>query len=153
MPLLVPVVLSYTNDILKIGFKALGLEQSSKYDFDITRGILVFTPGNMPWSHGFYMSIFWSILAGVIIYLVYRERYAAITMGLVVLSHWLLDFLVHPPELPVLFNNSPKVGLGLWLSPQGYIVANIIEISLLAAGIALYVLYLKKKVTLPVKKS
>ncbi len=99
----------------------------------------------MPWSHGLFMSVVWSILIAGITYLIYRDRHSARVMGLVIMSHWLLDFIVHPPELPLLFTGSPIVGLGLWLSPQGYIISNILEVGMLAGGIALYVNHIKKK--------
>jgi len=41
---------------------------------------------------------------------------ASILVGLAVFSHWVLDFLVHRPDLP-LYDNSAKVGLGLWNIP------------------------------------
>ena len=35
-------------------------------------------------------------------------------MGAAVASHWLLDLVVHVPDLPLVGNDSPKLGLGLW---------------------------------------
>jgi hypothetical protein len=52
-----------------------------------------------------------------------------------VLSHWLLDFLVHRPDLP-LWPGGPKYGLGLWNS---WAASISIEVLLFAAGIWLYV--------------
>ncbi len=37
------------------------------------------------------------------------------------LSHWVLDWVAHAPDLPVLFNRSRRVGLGLQYSPEGTI--------------------------------
>jgi hypothetical protein len=55
-------------------------------------------------------------------------------LGLAVLSHWLLDFLVHLPDLD-LVNESYKVGLGLWRYPA---IETGVEFALVIAGLALY---------------
>jgi hypothetical protein len=49
-----------------------------------------------------------------------------------------LDFIVHGPDLPLLFGGSPLVGLGLWTSGPGLIISGILELGLLAGGIAVY---------------
>ncbi len=43
-----------------------------------------------------------------------HTRKTWLIVGLVVLSHFLLDGLVHVAGLPLVGENSPKVGLGLW---------------------------------------
>ena len=43
-------------------------------------------------------------------------RQASTVVGIAVFSHWILDLLVHRPDLP-LYNDSAKVGLGLWNFP------------------------------------
>jgi hypothetical protein len=124
--------------VLKYAFKAVGLENTGASYLDIKRGVYVLFPGNIPWSHGLFMSVVWSILAAMIAYLIYRNRRIAIVFGLVVSSHWLLDFLVHPPELPLLFTNSPLVGLGLWITPSGFTLASILEVTMIVGGLILY---------------
>ncbi len=152
MSFLVPIVLAYTNDILKLGFEAVGLEHSGDGLY-FRNGVEVFFPADIPWSHGLLMSVVWSILAAIIIYLLCHDRRTAGMMGLVVMSHWFLDFIVHPPELPLLFSNSPKVGLGLWMTPQGNLIAAIIEGVMMISSLVLYFLYLRRKITPPVKPS
>lgn len=139
VPLWTLVLAAYSNDVLKLGFKIVGLESDSASYMDIKRGVILLFPGNIPWSHGLFMSVVWSILAAVIAYLIYRNRRIASTFGIVVISHWLLDFIVHPPELPLLFNGSPITGLGLWSSSTGFLIAMILEATMLAGGLALYV--------------
>jgi len=39
-----------------------------------------------------------------------------VIVALLVVSHWVLDWLVHRPDLP-LYPGGPKVGLGLWNHP------------------------------------
>ncbi|MBN1660259.1 MAG: hypothetical protein JXA93_17810 [Anaerolineae bacterium] len=100
---------------------------------------------SIPWSHGLLMAVVWSIAGFVLAYLLLRDRQAAAVLGLVVFSHWILDFISHPmglgqelpPDLPLLFEGSPKVGLGLYNSVP---LALITEFGLFAAGIAVYLL-------------
>jgi hypothetical protein len=56
---------------------------------------------------------------------------AAIVIGCAVFSHWILDFVVHRPDLP-LYGDSAKVGLGLWNAPA---LAFGLEATLLFGGI------------------
>ncbi|MGQ0702374.1 MAG: hypothetical protein ACT4PM_04485 [Gemmatimonadales bacterium] len=51
-----------------------------------------------------------------------------------VFSHWLLDLVVHRPDLP-LYGNTAKVGLGLWDHPA---IALLLEAGLLFGGLWLY---------------
>ena len=62
-------------------------------------------------------------------------------IGVAVFSHWLLDFLVHRPDLP-LYDDTLKVGLGLWNYP---VVALSLEAALLFGGMILYL-----RVTTPI---
>ena len=55
-------------------------------------------------------------------------------VGLAVLSHWILDFVVHRPDLP-LYDDTAKVGLGLWNRPA---LAFGLEAALLFGGMLLF---------------
>lgn len=61
---------------------------------------------------------------------------AAALVAAAVFSHWLLDGLVHVPELPLAGADSMKVGLGLW---QNMPVALAVESAIVVAGLFLYV--------------
>jgi hypothetical protein len=141
-PLLVLLVASEVLDLLCFGFVALGIEKLGTSHTDLTRGLTVLTPASIPWSHGLFMSVGWSVIAAAIAYLIFRDRRTSGIIGLVVFSHWVLDFIVHLPDLPLFFDGSPKLGLGLWGSGPGLILSGILEMVLLAGGIALY---LRKK--------
>lgn len=72
----------------------------------------------MPWTHSLPGALAWS-LAGMVVYRAFDPRGgwgAAMLIGLCVFSHWVLDFLVHAPDLPLTFNGM-KVGLGWWDIP------------------------------------
>jgi membrane-bound metal-dependent hydrolase YbcI (DUF457 family) len=111
----------------------------------LDQGLKVLVPASIPWSHGLFMSVVWSVVAAAIAYLIYQDRRTSSIIGLVVFSHWVLDFIVHPGELPLFFNGSPTVGLGLWTSGPGLIVSGILEIGLLAGGIAIYLVTRKRE--------
>jgi len=94
-----------------------------------------------PYSHGLLASIAWSALAGVAIFIGYprlkkRKLRAAILVGTAAFSHWLLDALVHAPELPLAGASSMKVGLELW---QNMPVALVAEVFILVVGLCLFV--------------
>jgi hypothetical protein len=93
-----------------------------------------------PFSHGLLSSLAWSAVAGLLALACgsrltkHRSRAAALVAA-AVFSHWLLDALVHGPELPIAGAGSVKVGLGLW---QHMPVALAAEALILVAGLALY---------------
>jgi hypothetical protein len=87
----------------------------------------------MPWTHSLPAVIVWSVAAGLLASAALRlSTRAAVLIGAVVFSHWVLDLVVHRPDLE-LFPNGPKIGLGLWNFP---VPEQAVEIGLLAiAGI------------------
>ena len=143
-PLWTLLVASEALDLLSFGFIALGVEKMAVTQMDFTQGLQVLTPGIITWSHGLFMTIVWSALFAAITYPIYKDWRISSIIGLVVFSHWVLDFIVHPPDLPISFGNLPKVGLGLWTSSPGFIVSIILELALLGGGIAIYVITRKR---------
>lgn len=74
---------------------------------------------DMPYTHSLPGALAWSV-AGALVYRVLDRRGgwgAAILIGLCVFSHWVLDFLVHAPDLQLGFKSGPMVGLGWWGNP------------------------------------
>ena len=71
----------------------------------------------MPFSHGLIGAVVLSALLGAVVAAVMREERGRIflVIAAAVFSHWLLDLLVHVPDLP-LYDDSAKVGFGLWRS-------------------------------------
>ena len=115
-------------------FVLLGIEKVR-----IVPGITVTNPLDlyyMPYTHSLPAALLWAIGAG----LVYRRfrssdgwRGAGIVGG-AVFSHWVLDFLVHRPDL-AMYDDTLKVGLGLWNYP---VIASGLEIASLFVGMYLY---------------
>jgi hypothetical protein len=138
VPLVFLLLATEVLDLLSFGFQAAGIEDFGVSQTDINQGVRVLSLASIPWSHGLFMSIVWSVLAAAIAFFIYWERRTSTIIGLVVFSHWVLDFIVHLPDLPLLFNGSPLVGLGLWSSGPGLIISGILEVALLVGGIAIY---------------
>jgi len=88
-----------------------------------------------PWTHSLVMGIGWGILFGVIYWGVSRYGRGALVVGLLVVSHWVLDFVVHRPDLPLVPGGGPKLGLGLWNRPFATLA---IESAMFAIGILIY---------------
>jgi membrane-bound metal-dependent hydrolase YbcI (DUF457 family) len=88
-----------------------------------------------PWTHSLGMALVWAAIAAGA-YAVFRghARSAAI-VGAAVLSHWVLDFVTHRPDLPLWPPDGPKVGLGLWHSIPGTVAA---EAALYVVGLWTY---------------
>ncbi len=105
---------------------------------------------SIPWSHGLFMAMLWAIAGFAVATLLSRDRRTSILIGLVVFSHWVLDFVSHPmgmgrdlpPDLPLLFEGSPKVGLGLYNSVAA---ALITDLGLFVGGIVVYLLSTKAR--------
>jgi hypothetical protein len=71
----------------------------------------------MPYTHSLVAALVWSAAAGGAYRLLSRATArTSLLLGLAVFSHWILDFVVHRPDLP-LYDNTAKVGLGLWNHP------------------------------------
>jgi membrane-bound metal-dependent hydrolase YbcI (DUF457 family) len=89
---------------------------------------------NYPWSHSLLMSIVWATLFALIYHRITHYRPGTIAIWAGVVSHWVLDWITHRPDMP-LYPSGPRLGLGLWNSIAGTMT---VEISMLAAGVWLY---------------
>jgi hypothetical protein len=88
-----------------------------------------------PWSHSLLMSLVWALLFGGIYYLFRGHWKASFVLGGLVLSHWILDFITHIPDLPLTPWTSTLVGLGLWQSVTWTI---LVEGSIFVMGVIWY---------------
>lgn len=87
-----------------------------------------------PWTHSLVTGLLWGALAGVLYAVWSRDRRAGLVVGGLVVSHWIVDFITHVPDLP-LYPGGPVAGLGLWRSVAGTM---IVEAIMFAAGVAVY---------------
>ena len=54
-----------------------------------------------PYSHSLLAVMIWAVLFAAVYYAIRRSRIGAVVLGLAVISHWLLDLIVHYPDLPL----------------------------------------------------
>jgi hypothetical protein len=88
-----------------------------------------------PWSHSLLMVLVWALAVGGVYGWMRGQLRGAVIVGLLVLSHWLLDALVHEPDLPLAPGVGTLVGLGLWNSRAGTLLA---EVPIFLIGVWLY---------------
>ncbi len=90
----------------------------------------------MPYTHSLAAAALWAVAAFVLTKFLpgVRTWPAAAWVGAAVFSHWLLDLLVHGPDLPV-YDDTMKIGLGLWNYPA---LALLLEAILLFGGMFMY---------------
>ena len=104
----------------------------------IAPGDTAFTPlafDHYPWSHSLLTMAIWGALLAAL----YRMRTpdagarAGVVLALLVVSHWVLDWVTHRPDMPLVPWGGPKLGLGLWNN-----VAATFAVELLMLGVALW---------------
>jgi hypothetical protein len=120
-------------DILWPIFLLLGVERATINPGG--RSFLTLTFTAYPWSHSLFMALVWSVVFGGLYFAVTRYRAGAMVIGAGVASHWLLDWVVHVPDLPLSPWGSRVVGLGLWHSVVGTV---LVEGAMFVAGVWLY---------------
>ena len=87
-----------------------------------------------PYSHSLLADIGWAVLLAGLYGALRRDWRTAAWLGVLVLSHWVLDAVSHRPDVP-LWPGGPKVGLGLWNSVAATVV---VEYALFLGGAYLY---------------
>jgi len=87
-----------------------------------------------PVSHSLLALLGWGILLALLYWWRTGDARAATIVGLLVVSHWVLDVVTHVPDMP-LYPGGPKVGLGLWNSVTGTV---LIEGAMFVAGAWVY---------------
>jgi membrane-bound metal-dependent hydrolase YbcI (DUF457 family) len=84
---------------------------------------------DMPWTHSLPGALAWSLAAMLLAKPLLKLSWGeSALVGAVVFSHWILDLLVHRPDL-ALWPSGPKVGFALWNYP---VPEEVLEIGILA---------------------
>lgn len=118
------------------GFFALALIGVEKLRVDPDASVMVpLDLYHMPYTHSLLGTGIWALACLLVVALAQRDTFAGVLAGLVVVSHWLLDWLVHVPDLTI-NGDPPKLGLGLWNYPA---VAMPLELLLVGGAFAFYV--------------
>jgi hypothetical protein len=94
-----------------------------------------------PFSHSLVAFLVWTAVFYVIFRLVrvkpdLKKSRVAVVMALGVLSHFVLDVVVHTPDMSILGGDSFKMGLGLWNYHPA--INYIVEGAVLLVGLFLY---------------
>lgn len=113
-------------------FLLIGWEQ-----VEIVPGLTAITPlrfVSYPWTHSLLALALWGALFGGLYYLLRRDRAGAVWIGVLVVSHWVLDAIAHRPDMP-LWPGGPVSGAGLWYSRPATLV---VEFVLYALGVWIY---------------
>jgi hypothetical protein len=88
---------------------------------------VTFTPGVTPgmrfdfidWSHSLLMSLVWGVVFGA--FFARRGGRVALAVAVAVFSHFVLDVVMHPPDLALWPHSAVHLGLGLWtMLPTGW---------------------------------
>jgi hypothetical protein len=138
VPLGILLLATWILDVLAIVFGFAGIERGGSTEPSL--------------SHGLFVSVIWSLVAAFLAARIYRDHRAGVVVGLLVFSHWVLDFVSHPmgfghpqrPDLPLLFHGSRNVGLGLYNSIS-VTQAILIEVAMFIPGAAVYATYVIMK--------
>jgi hypothetical protein len=104
----------------------------------IVPGATAYTPlefVSYPWSHSLVMLIVWGVLLAAFYIKRYEGRHTGLILGLLVVSHWVLDWITHKPDMP-LWPYGPVLGLDLWRS---VLWTMVVEIPMFAIGVFIYV--------------
>jgi membrane-bound metal-dependent hydrolase YbcI (DUF457 family) len=120
-------------DILWPLFLLLGLERVA-----IVPGITRMTPLNFaayPWSHSLLMDLVWAAALAAAYFVARKYKAGTLVVFAGVLSHWLLDWASHRPDMPLTPWSPDKFGLGLWNSVAGTVA---VELLLFFGGLAIY---------------
>ena len=111
----------------------LGIEK-----VEIKPGISAMNPLDFvhyPFTHSLLFIIIWGVLFGAVYFFFKKNLKSAILLGVLVVSHWVLDLIVHIPDLPLYPGSALKVGFGLWNSIAATV---IVEGLIFLGGVYLY---------------
>lgn len=135
VPIWALLVASFLPDLIFPVLWALGIESMSTLPgTDGGYGKMAF---EVDYSHSFIGVILLSIVVWIFTARWWGAR-GGFILGMVVFSHWMLDLIVHRPDMPLMPGNAgnlPRVGLGLWDAPAA---AAVLEAVLVIGGVFLY---------------
>ncbi len=99
------------------GFFALALLGVERLRVDPAASVMVpLDLYDMPYTHSLIGTAIWAAMFFGVVAIRDRNLFAGMLAGVVVISHWLLDLIVHVPDLTI-DGTPPKLGLGLWNYP------------------------------------
>jgi hypothetical protein len=136
LPLWSLLVATFLLDVVFVFFAAGGLERINPVDPahpNAYGGSLI----EAYYTHSLVGALVISAAAGLLAGRFWGKRGGYVIAGLV-FSHWILDLIVHRPDLPILpgnYGNLPLLGFGLWQYP---VFSAIVELALIVGGTWFY---------------
>ncbi|MFL0670563.1 MAG: hypothetical protein ACJLS3_03760 [Erythrobacter sp.] len=128
-------ILFVAAQLVDWAFFSLALVGVERMRIDPEASVMVpFDLYHMPFTHSLAGTLVFAAVFAGILTISQRNPLGGVLGGLVVLSHWLLDFLVHIPDL-TLAGDPPKYGLGLWNHPW---IAIPLELALIGGAFVFY---------------
>jgi hypothetical protein len=133
VPVVYLIIAAEFIEILFFALVLIGIEQMPLPD----------KPPYSPFSHSLIMGIIWSIVIGVLTLIITKNQKTSLIIGLLVFSHTALDILASPKlafyptdtNIPIFFDSSFSIGLGLW---KYKMIALIGEFGILVLGVVIY---------------
>ena len=89
-----------------------------------------------PWTHSLLMVAVWGAALGALYFARAKDRRGAAMIAAVVVSHWVLDWISHGPDMPLVPWSDARYGLGLWNSVPATLV---VELGLFGLAVFAYV--------------
>ena len=136
LPLWSLIVSSQLLDIAYIPFSLAGIERMEPVGDGGYGSMMIYAF----YTHSLVGALLLALLAASLAGKFWGKKSAAIT-GSVVFSHWILDLIVHRPDMPILpgnLGNLPLLGFGLW---ENVPMSMFVEFLLIAAGVFYYFRY------------
>ncbi len=142
VPLGVLLLGAWAIDVAWAAFWLAGLDHFPAVGLDVPA----------PWSHGLSMAVVLSLGAGLVTSLFTRRLATRVFVGLLVFSHWIVDFITQPMgaafpgagfRMRVFFGERPTIqGLGLYDSA---VAMYVFDYGLLLVGIFVYVVSVRRQ--------
>lgn len=87
-----------------------------------------------PYSHSLVAQLLWAVVLGTACWVILRDARSAAVIALCVPTHWVLDYIAHRPDMPIVPGGA-RYGLGMWNSVPRTLG---VESGLFAAGVWVY---------------
>ncbi len=134
-PLWALMLATYLLDVVFMAFVSAGLESFAP--MNPAQPAYGQTIIHAAYSHSLTGALLIAALAGLVAAWRWGRR-GGVAIATVTFSHWILDLLVHRPDLPLLPGNAghlPLLGLGLWAHPA---LSAALELVLVLTGATIY---------------
>ena len=89
-----------------------------------------------PYSHSLLMACVWGGVLAALYFAKAHRRTVGFWIAAAVVSHWVLDWITHRPDLQLAPSAPARFGLGLWYSVSATV---IVESAMFVAAVRLYV--------------